>query len=262
MMDRCKQLIEQGGDLNQVDGNGETLLYEASYHGYWKICKLLLVHGANVDQANQKGETPLYIASLRQHKKTCKILLDHRADVNKAKYNSKRNPDPVFPELIRWDCEGSPLNAACYSGTGVCELLLKHGANVNQANQNGDSPLHLASGRGMDDICALLIKHGANVNQTNKYGKTPLHLASGDDICALLIKHGANVNQSNKDGKTPLQIATQHGAEMNRGLLHNALLQQALEDEERRHKTNIKRLKRTFAYDSMDWKRSVRRRFL
>ena len=69
----------------------------------------------------------------------------------------------------------------CFSSKYYVEevkKLIKKGADVNTKNQNGWTPLHLASWNRYLKIVELLIKNGADVNAENKRDKTSLDLIS------------------------------------------------------------------------------------
>jgi ankyrin repeat protein len=71
------------------------------------------------------------------------------------------------------------------------------GANVNTRNQDGRTPLHLASSWGHINVVSVLLNAGALVDTTDNIGSTPLYLAIRDkrvDIAQLLIDRGANVS--------------------------------------------------------------------
>ncbi|PBD16151.1 ankyrin repeat domain-containing protein [Wolbachia endosymbiont of Drosophila subpulchrella] len=103
------------------------------------------------------------------------------------------------------------------------------GANVDAEDENGDTPLDLATTQdirtllqntdellkaaGSGDIQEVnsLINKGANVNATDQDGKTPLHWAAvkghEEVVEALLKVNGINVNATDQGGKTPLHLA-------------------------------------------------------
>merc|ERR1712034_210880 len=56
-----------------------------------------------------------------------------------------------------------------------------HGANVNSVKEeNGLSPLHVASKQGHFEVCKYLMTHGANVNKKTKHGLSAYDLAKSN----------------------------------------------------------------------------------
>ena len=93
-------------------------------------------------------------------------------------------------------------------------FLIQQGADVNVSNDNGATPLHLATMEGHKEVVALLIEKGADVTVSNENGTTPLHFAAWDserEIAAILIENGADINVRNKRGNTPFHWATGKG---------------------------------------------------
>ena len=59
------------------------------------------------------------------------------------------------------------------------ELLLSKGANCNDKDDDdGYSPIILASSEGHVNIVELLLSKGANINDKDKYGSSPIIYAS------------------------------------------------------------------------------------
>jgi ankyrin repeat protein len=105
--------------------------------------------------------------------------------------------------------------AAKKGNVNAVKKLLNNEANVNQAdNENGITPLIIASGLGRADIVKLLLAKGANVNKASKEGWTPLYEASINgraNVVKVLLNKGADVNKADKFGKTPLHGASYLG---------------------------------------------------
>jgi ankyrin repeat protein len=81
----------------------------------------------------------------------------------------------------------------------------------------------------------MLIERGADVTAQNDDGETPLHLASAPtfraqtfsqkyaDVAHILLEHGADANARNKNGLTPFFLALQGGlAEVIHVFFHSA----------------------------------------
>ncbi len=64
-LEAVKMLLDLGGDINAVDGNGDTAMHGAAYGAYPGVVKLLAERGADPQiwkEKNKFGRTPLFIA--------------------------------------------------------------------------------------------------------------------------------------------------------------------------------------------------------
>ena len=96
------------------------------------------------------------------------------------------------------------------------ESLFKNGVETNEKKVNGWALIHTAVSSNQVKVVNLLIQHGANVNvqATDKVSgldnlETPLHLATfigNDEIAKLLSRNGAKVDVS-VEGVTPFHMA-------------------------------------------------------
>jgi ankyrin repeat protein len=91
------------------------------------------------------------------------------------------------------------------------EVMIKSGlVDLKAKNEDGETPLHLASRDNSIAIAKLLIERGADVDAKGNGGWTPLHLATANnhtEIAKLLIELGADVNAKDKYGWAPLDSA-------------------------------------------------------
>lgn len=84
---------------------------------------------------------------------------------------------------------------------------------INAKNDNGDTPLHIATQEGYPEWIKFLLEHGANAKLTNKAGNTPLHLAArnGDLKSVELLMPHSDGELPNAAGDTPLLLAVRSG---------------------------------------------------
>ena len=76
-----------------------------------------------------------------------------------------------------------------------------------------NTPLHIATLFGHNEIIVQLLNAGADVNARNRIGETPLGYIGNRNLEGLniLIKAGADVNAQEMDGTTALMMATYKG---------------------------------------------------
>ena len=92
----------------------------------------------------------------------------------------------------------------------ISELILTSPIlDISYQDINGNSYLHLAVIKQLENIIRLLIKKGININLQNNEGNTALHYAynTGDiKYIAILVENKADLNIKNKNGLTPEEI--------------------------------------------------------
>jgi ankyrin repeat protein len=142
----------------------------------------------------------------------------HRAayygDFDKVKEIIERSPDQINVQ----DEQGfTPLHLASGKGhTEIVEFLLNHGADIESEIRVGETPLMLAAWYAKDgkyETIKALLEHGAMVDHKGLLGQTALHHAtiySGEKAINLLISYGADVNARGEYQITPLHKAAMH----------------------------------------------------
>jgi len=200
-LQKVKQLLGQGADVNTRDMYQQTPLHIAASTGKTKVAELLISQGAEINAQNKDQLTPLHWAAYSGSTKVAKLLIRKGADVNaRDKYKD------------------TPLHKAALMGkTEVAELLIRKGADVNTRDMYQQTPLHTAASTGKTAVAELLIAKGANVNAMDKFQQSPFFLAVSYgkiEVAALLIKAGADVNA--RKGKWTLldEVASNGNTEM------------------------------------------------
>ncbi|KAK3583275.1 hypothetical protein CHS0354_011162 [Potamilus streckersoni] len=197
VFDRCKELVEAGFDVNQMDRENVSLLHWAAINSRVDIVNYYISKGAVVDRfGGDLNSTPLHWATRQGHLTMVVLLMSHGAD----------------PSLR--DGEGcSCLHLAAQFGhTAIVAYLVAKGQDVDMLDKNGMTALMWSSYRvfGYDPV-RLLLTFGANVNKRDKIsGNTPLHWAcqTGNTVVIkMLIEAGANLDALNNKQETALDIA-------------------------------------------------------
>jgi len=209
-----KKIIKGGGDVNEIDGEGNTALLIAVLTRQSKLVEELLKLGADPNQARPDGKGPLFGSIRVGEEKIAQLLLKSGAELD-AHFSVEHNGIPVG------GC--TALYAASLLGQlSFCRLLLSNGAQIDAANDLGYTPLMAAIEGGHDDVIDFFLKSGANVNpevisrvQIKGLGvASPLITATRKEHVALikkLLKRGVDVNRPSGNGWTPLKSAAQQG---------------------------------------------------
>lgn len=103
-------------------------------------------------------------------------------------------------------------------------ILLAEGADVDTVNQNGDTPLMLASKIGNPRILRIILAHNPNINAKNNNGETALMIASKNGqhhVAQELIHRGANLYERNYQGLNSVELAARNGHTQIVNLLRN-----------------------------------------
>jgi 26S proteasome non-ATPase regulatory subunit 10 len=103
----------------------------------------------------------------------------------------------------------TPLIIASSAGhLSLVKKLVAHKCDVNAQNDNGQTSLHYAASKNHFDVAKHLLENGADVNLCDNYGHTPLHRAASKGflkIANLFIgDFKAHVNVADCLGNTPL----------------------------------------------------------
>eukprot|EP01111_Echinosteliopsis_oligospora_P016530 TRINITY_DN6906_c0_g1_i1.p1 TRINITY_DN6906_c0_g1~~TRINITY_DN6906_c0_g1_i1.p1 ORF type:complete len:503 (-),score=102.19 TRINITY_DN6906_c0_g1_i1:250-1758(-) len=183
----------KGKDITAKDKFGQTILHIASGEGRDDIVQYCIKKGVSVTEVDKNGWTPLHCAASAGSLATCETLLLKGASPIAA---STDGTTPLhYLARIQWDSELSPKV--------FCSVLLKNVSDINILNRHGESPLHQASLKGVDDCASFLLANGANPNLSSKQGETPLHFAirAGKLSCVrVLMEYGADPILKSIDG--------------------------------------------------------------
>ena len=170
-LERVRQLIQDGQDVNRDDIIGTTPLMVAAAYGHDQIVRELIRAGADVNGKDNYKQTALRLASRRGHSSVIKTLAEAGANLN---------------EQDKWG--RTPLMCAAGWGHGnVVVELIRAGADVRVVSSRerlsvaaGSTALHFAAKKNNIECGVLLVEAGADMGTSNKNSKSSLDLASHD----------------------------------------------------------------------------------
>lgn len=204
-------LLEIGADVNARDNYGSTALILAiGKRRHMPMVAILLKHEANLEIRNEDRLTPFMLSLEQLDVELMNKLHAAGANIN-ARYPDGSSPvlwsirkkslmlDMLLrlnPDVTLADSAGiTPLRAAIDDGSLMCaqellKVLRRTSANpdeacrqyVNAADNNGITPLMIASGLNRDDIMRWLVEAGADVAKKNN---------AGHDAITFAIRAGA-----------------------------------------------------------------------
>ncbi len=197
-------LLDAGADPGAADA-GYAALHAAVLRGDPQLVRALLAHGADPDAVLERGTparrvsadwrlphsmigaTPLWVAARFREPAVLRILGEYGADASAA-----LDGETVVMAAIRGGSNRgrfgiAPPDAAVEARRTLeaVAAALDAGADADARNGIGDTALHLAASRGLDDIVALLAERGAGLDIGNDSGQTPLGLAAGGTAVLL-----------------------------------------------------------------------------
>ena len=191
-----KMLVKAGAGVRVTDTDGDTCLIFAAYFGHTETVRYIVSFPeVDVNHKDTDGNTALLLAASHGHTETVRYLVNlPEVDVNQV---------------------GDDFTALHWAGQedypNMVKVLIDAGADMDAEDENGCSPLLLASKQGCLDTVKMLLKAGADVCAADNKGATCLALAvcngHTETVRYLLCLPEVDANQSTNRGSTSLHLA-------------------------------------------------------
>lgn len=226
-VERARELIEGGADVNAVDGTTQSAYLIATSEGYLDLLEVTLAAGADVDAKDSWNGTGLIRAAERGHHLVVGRLLQAGIDkdhVNRIGYqavheavwfgadaaNELATVQVLVAGGVELDrpsvTEGlTPLEMARERGYPTLERVLT-AAQAHRASDEPDAVLLAAAASGDADAVALALRDGADLETRDAAGRTALLLASAGDhveVARVLVALGADPDAVDAQQDTP-----------------------------------------------------------
>lgn len=183
-VDRVRDLLDKGVDINAQDTQGRTAIMIATYANDVEMVKVLIAEGADVDIQDNMLNNPFLYAGAEGYMEILKLMIAAGADptitnryggvalipasehgyvevVNELLTNTKTDVNHV--NNLGWTAllEAIILNDGSEKQQQTIRLLIEHGADVNLADKDGVTPLAHASEKQFKEIEEILLESGA-----------------------------------------------------------------------------------------------------
>jgi hypothetical protein len=174
-LERVKQLVEGGANIDETNEDGETAMLLACINGLLEVVVYLVEHGANVAHTDRLGMTALHWAGNDGNLSCVTYLLEHGARITER------------------DNEGTTafLFAALSGNLEVLQYLLSSegGASITETEVYGNTALLLAAGYGCKPATVqwLLEYGGAQITDTNNAGDSVWNVHLDASLQVMLI---------------------------------------------------------------------------
>ncbi|MGO2295042.1 MAG: ankyrin repeat domain-containing protein [Psychroflexus halocasei] len=193
--------INKDVDVNQQNTKGQTALMNAAAYNDLSVLEYLIKKGAKVEKTNNNKQTALMLATQINSAKVVDFLIKNNA---KTEVKDKKGNTLVY-YLIQ--AEASKDFEEKYK-------LLVDKINFKGLQANRNNLYHLAVEKKSEKLLALAKKHQADINQVNQNGLTPLHLASmtaqNPEFIKAVLKHGAKLNIKTDFDESAYDLASQN----------------------------------------------------
>ncbi|XP_039274788.2 uncharacterized protein LOC120348661 [Styela clava] len=204
-IEACKKVLKlfhiAGKSIDVRNNLLQTPLHVAVITNQKEIVKLLLNHKSSPHNPDRFGSTAFHLCAKYNHADCLIEILQNTVEKDRHHLNIR-------------DYEGlTALHVAVRHGSvATFKVLVANGADIDaKDNKGGRTPLIYAIEMNERNIVEMLLECDASVSQQTYSGDTALHIASGrglQDIVRLLLRRGADATMKNTHLETPLSLAT------------------------------------------------------
>ena len=187
--------LENGGDINVADNEGNTLLMKSVYLGYYDLADYILLNNADISLTNNNGENALILSA------------DYPYIINLILNNNIDNLDSA-------DNKGkTALFHACEFGNfNSVRILIKSGSDINKRDIFGKTILMYAvESENLELIKYLIEDIEVDINEKDDWGQNAIFFATKINIARYLIYKDIDYSEPNSIGLKAYEVLRYNG---------------------------------------------------
>ncbi|MEA3553560.1 MAG: ankyrin repeat domain-containing protein [Campylobacterota bacterium] len=220
----ASKLLENGSDINVIDKNGETVLFDMIRKNDIEGCAFLLEKDVDVNQINKNHDTPLAVAILNgiYSLDVILLLLQYKADPTIRNKHSQTIPEVLNNIILHVHNNKEIKDSDIVDNIkvdGKYMLILKEiifikDFDFSYLDSTGNPLFFTPFVYGDMKTCKLYINSGLDINLKNRYGhnifyeyvyksfKTDIYFPEFRENLVFLLVNKADIKSVNKHGQT------------------------------------------------------------
>ena len=187
--------LENGGDINVADNEGNTLLMKSVYLGYYDLADYILLNNADISLTNNNGENALILSA--DYPYIINLILNNNID-------NLDSADNKGKTALFHACEFGNLNSV--------RILIKSGSDINKRDIFGKTILMYAvESENLELIKYLIEDIGVDINEKDDWGQNAIFFATKINIARYLIYRDIDYLEPNSIGLKAYEVLRYNG---------------------------------------------------
>lgn len=187
--------LENGGDINIADNEGNTLLMKSVYLGYYDLADYILLNNADISLTNNNGENALILSA--DYPYIINLILNNNID-------NLDSADNKGKTALFHACEFGNLNSV--------RILIKSGSDINKRDIFGKTILMYAvESENLELIKYLIEDIEVDINEKDDWGQNAIFFATKINIARYLIYRDIDYSESNSIGLKAYEVLRYNG---------------------------------------------------
>lgn len=187
--------LENGGDINVADNEGNTLLMKSVYLGYYDLADYILLNNADISLTNNNGENALILSA--DYPYIINLLLNNNID-------NLDSADNKGKTALFHACEFGNLNSV--------RILIKSGSDINKRDIFGKTILMYAvESENLELIKYLIEDIEVDINEKDDWGQNAIFFATKINIARYLIYKDIDYSEPNSIGLKAYEVLRYNG---------------------------------------------------